>query len=197
MAPTSLPAVIEAEALAFARKWLQDMRTTDFNGWGVSPFDANSGAVLVNQLMLILLQGNLQQALIVLDLARARWWPADRAIRDVNAEHARRGLPPMPLLTEFAARHLDGEPPPSLPRGRSKIPNLLSDLALCALIMTLCEDFGLKPTRNPSAPRPSACSIVARAASEAGLHRGGESAINKIWKRYARAVTFGWLHNSR
>jgi hypothetical protein len=192
---SNLPAVQESDdALIFARQWIADIRASDFNEWGVSPFDASGGAVLVNRLMRILLDGDTYQALLVLDLARAGWWPADRAIRDANAERVRQGLPPVPLLTEFAVRHLDGEPPPAMSQGKSKIPNLLADLALCTLIMMLCEQFKLKPTRGAcSRRRPSACSIAARAAGEAGLQRGGESSLNKVWKRYARALTPGWL----
>src|SRR5262245_16123486 len=188
------PVTVEAEALAFARQWIADMRASnDFNGWGISVFDKQGGAVLVNRLMRILIDGDLHQALLVCDLARAGWWPADRAIRDVNSDRARQGLPPLPLLNEFAARHLDGEPPPSQAT-RSKVTNILFDVALATLVMELCERFGLKPTRSAySHRRPSACSIVARAASEVGLHRGGEAALNKVWKHHARALTPGWL----
>jgi hypothetical protein len=192
-----VPVTVEVEALNHARQWIENMRTSDFNGWGVSPFDANGGAVLINQLVRLILNGEARHALIVIDWARAGWEPADLAIRNVLAEYAHRGVLPPPFLTEYLVRSLIESPSSSLSRGRNKMSNLLFDIALVTLVMTLCERFGLNPTRNPSARRrPSACSIVAQAASEAGLHRGGESAMNRIWKRYAPALTPGWQRNT-
>jgi hypothetical protein len=47
--------------------------------------------------------------------------------------------------------------------------------------------FGLNPTRRlkTKKQRPSACSIIAIAAQEAGLHRGGEGNLRKIAERFA------------
>jgi len=180
--------VPECEALAFARQFIADERATgSFDNWGVSVFDKDGGTVLISRLINMLINGDLRHALVVIDWARDGFWLADTAIRNVCDEHIRHGLPIPPLLTEYYLAK-----PVSRPRGGDKTKNILSDLFLVTLVMTLCERFGLKETRSAySRRKESACSVASRAATESGLHRGGESALNKIVKRYLPAVR--WL----
>ena len=61
------------------------------------------------------------------------------------------------------------------------------------LIMELIERFDMQPTRRQTGRKrePSYCSIVNTALSEAGLHRGGERAIEAVWFRYKASVLPG------
>jgi hypothetical protein len=187
-----VPVTAESEALAYAREWIADMRASrDFCGLGVGVFDEDGGEVVIGNLINMLLNGKSECALVVLDWAYAGWPPADTAIREICSECARRGIPVDPLLAEYQARAMK-KAPLSRKRGGDLSQNILCDIALVTLVMTLCEKFGLRETRGPySRRRESACSVVSRAATEAKLHRGGEDALNKIAKRYLPGVR--WL----
>jgi hypothetical protein len=63
------------------------------------------------------------------------------------------------------------------------------DICICMLVKWLTEIYPLRPTRNGrSSSKPSACSILATALAEAGIHRGGKGAVQKIWMNYRDMV---------
>ena len=87
--------------------------------------------------------------------------------------------------------------PPS-PPARKKAKHLVQDVIICALIMELIEQFpGLRPTRSQISTKkhrpPSVCSIVSVVLTEAGLHRGSEMAVQKVWQRLGPSVVPGTL----
>ena len=59
------------------------------------------------------------------------------------------------------------------------------------LVMELTERFDMQPTRRQTGRKrePSCCSIVNTAM--AGLHRGGERALEAVWSRYKASVLPG------
>jgi hypothetical protein len=188
---TNLPAtLIEAEALAFAREWIARCREGDFLGLGYAPLDKAAGHAFARRMIkgyALLHPLNMTE---VADAARAGSDDADLALRELAAEMLDRGQPLPSVLASYTVEVLH----PRLPRlrGQKKAANLLQDVSVVALIMTLVERFGLSPRRNPASNHPSACSIAATALSEAGLHRGSEEGIRKIWRRYSPSVVPGW-----
>jgi hypothetical protein len=61
------------------------------------------------------------------------------------------------------------------------------------LILDLRLQFPELGLRRSSSRRPSACSIVGAVLIEAGIGRGGEEAIRKIWERYGPPVVPYWV----
>jgi hypothetical protein len=118
--------------------------------------------------------------------ARAGSDDADLALVELIAEFTERGEQ-LPL--GLAAYNLELIHPrrPSRFRGRKKVTHVMQDMIIVTMIILVIERSGLKATRRQST-KPSACAIVARALEEAGVHRGGEKAIEKIWQRIAPAV---------
>lgn len=101
------------------------------------------------------------------------------------------------VLSEMAAEYLNsGEPVPAIlvghvveqfhPRtGPRRAKNFAQDICIALLVLWLSELFRLRPTRSGrSSAKPSACSIMATALADAGIYRGGEGAVQKIWMNY-------------
>ena len=112
---------------------------------------------------------------------------AQDALIELIAEKTDRGEPLGAVLGAYNIRLLH----PGIPRqrGKSKVSNMLQDISIAALVFQLVEWFPpLKPTRFKTW-QPSACSIVAEVLPEFGLHRGGEKAVQAIWRHYGPAVS--------
>jgi len=113
------------------------------------------------------------------------------AMRELIAEYIHRHEELPPTLKAYNIRILNPHfRPPEKGSGQAKAANVLEDLVLMTLLMSLIERFHYLPTRG-SQRRHCACSIVSLAATRAGLHRGDERSIKKIWDRYAPSVLPG------
>jgi hypothetical protein len=118
-------------------------------------------------------------------VADAGWDDADIALRELIAEFVNRNEPLPAVLAAYNIRALN---PSRAPRARGPKPatNTLQDITIITLLTELVERFHLRPTRYQLGrrTRSSACSIASVALTEAGLHRGGEKAIQQIWGHY-------------
>jgi hypothetical protein len=73
----------------------------------------------------------------------------------------------------------------------------LAAFVIVCLLIDLMQQFPELPLRRSSKRRPCACSIISTILIEAGLGRGGEDAIYKIWKRYGPLVNPGYRWNRK
>ena len=177
-----------AAALAFARQRIALFSDGDFANLGCAPLHPDAGRRLVRRLIQHYALLDAASMLEITEMARY-WDEADIALRDLIHEFINRQQPLPAHLAAYNGRIVVGYVP-TRPRGRKKASNLLQDFAFVYLIVELGEKFGLKPTRYQTGKKShaSACSIVAQAAAEAGLHRGAEGAIQKIWERFEAIV---------
>jgi hypothetical protein len=127
--------------------------------------------------------------LALIDFADAGWDDAHLALTQMITEYLHRGEKMPPFLATYAARVLNRRAPG--PVGPKPATHFVADLVICMLMAELITRFSLKPTRY-SKRRPSAASITAQALAEAGLHRGTEAAIEKVWKRWGVRILDNW-----
>jgi hypothetical protein len=100
---------------------------------------------------------------------------ADIVLRELIVEYSNRPGGPPPFLAFYIGQMASDRGVARRPSGRKKATNIVQDLFIVVLIIDLVERFDLKPTRwkiGDERP-PAACSIVAAAMAEAGMHRGG------------------------
>ena len=194
---TNLPATwegaVEREALAFARDWIARCQEGDF-GDGYAPLHPEAGRAFVRRLLKIGAQMSPFNMDNLVELAKAGWDDADVALRDLIAEINNRYEPLPAILAAYNIWLINPRAPqPRTPKGRKKATNILADIGVATLIMTLIERFPLNPTRSHIGRKrnASACSIAWLTLTEAGLHRGGEEAVQQVWKRYAPTIMPG------
>jgi hypothetical protein len=112
---------------------------------------------------------------------------AHQVLAELAAEYVNRGEPLPQILALYAAEQLH----PGIGRrpGRDRFRFFPQDVCIALLVLFLTELLPLRATRSGrSQIKPSACSVMAVALSEAGIHRGGEAAVQKIWLRYRDMV---------
>jgi hypothetical protein len=127
-----------------------------------------------------------QGLLLLIEFARAGWDDADIALREMFIERANRTEEISPYLRTYIAGIISR--PINAPVGPKPATNIAADIAIAMVVFTLMlPPHNLKAQRS-TRRKPSACSVAAQALAEAGLHRGGEQAIEKIWKRWGRAL---------
>jgi hypothetical protein len=189
-----LPATyVEAEALEVARRWIANCREGDFNDLGLPPLHRDAGPAFARRMLRHAMQ-DANSMLAILDLAYAGWRDARDALDDLIFECHNRGEPVPGCLVEYDTRVRKRQLPPIPPRlrGVRKSTNVLQDMFIVALIMELIVVCKLRPNRHQLyKSRPSACSVAAQAMTEAGLHRGDEKAVQKVWERYQASVLPG------
>jgi hypothetical protein len=188
---------VSAQALAVARSTVaQLMESMNFFGVTVAPLQAGGGRLVLRGMIkqwALFHPLNMAQACA---WARAGWDDADRAMREMIAEFAeRQEQMPVALRAYSIELILPNRPMPATPRGRKKASQVLQDIAIVWMIIELVEQFGLKPTRRQTR-QPSACAVVAEALAEAGIHRGGERAVEKVWQRNSPGILVGFRWNS-
>jgi hypothetical protein len=112
---------------------------------------------------------------------------AHEVLGEIAAEYANRREAPPPLLASYVVEQYharSGRRP-----GPARAKSFPADICIAMLIALLCEHLPLRPTRSGrSSIKPSACSVMATALSEFGVHRGGEGAVQTIWFRYRDLV---------
>jgi hypothetical protein len=182
---------VEANALAFAREYVARCREGNFLDLGY-PLLHNEVSKAFAQRMIKMAMRDADIMLQIIDAAYLGWRDGrdalDSLIFDLTNAHQ-----PLPsFLADYNARRLKGTLPPRL-RGRQRSSNILQDIFIVTVIMELIERFDMQPTRRQTGRKrePSHCSIVSKAMAEAGLHRGGERAIEAVWSRYKASVLPG------
>jgi hypothetical protein len=185
---------VEVEALAFARKWIASCREGNFIDLGVAPLHPEAGRAFTRRLVkqyALMHPFNMDE---IVKCAEAGWDDADIALRELVAEYVDRGEAMPAVLAAYNVRLINPNyVQPTKPHGKKKADNILKDMVVVTLVMELITRFPLEPTRFQLGRKRkhSACSIAADVTTEAGLHRGGEAAIQKIWSRYQKAVLPG------
>ena len=120
--------------------------------------------------------------------ARGGMSEAHQVLCEIAAEYLDRGEPVPNILTGYVVEHFHARQDrrPGRPvRARF----FAQDICIATLVMLLTEVLPLRATRSGrSTAKPSACSVMATALAEAGVHRGGESAVQKIWLSYRDLV---------
>jgi hypothetical protein len=185
---------LEAEARAYTRQFIANVKEGDFIGLGCELTHPDAGHRLLRRLMSQWsAHSSATQMFILVEVALAGWEDAQIVCRDLILEYTNRGEPLPSFLAYYNAKILAGDialhPP-----GQDKADNIMLDMVAVTLVMELVA-MGLKEHRYQLGRkrRASACSIVAEEMAEAGLHRGGEEAVWKIWKRYRPAVVPGMV----
>jgi hypothetical protein len=193
----TLPATLqEAQALSFAREWFANLNTDDPLGLGVPLLHHDAGHLWLRRIMMLANSDDAAGAQMQLELvcrARAGYDDAHLALVAMITERTNRHEPLPALLAGYNIELINGRTV-RRPPGRQLADNLLQDIAVVGCMMGLMRLFGLKPTRYKySRLRPSAASVTARAMTEAGLHRGTEGAVEKIWQRLKGHALPGYI----
>jgi hypothetical protein len=153
-----------AEAQAYARQRLEELKDKHLPGAGLPILHPDAGEIFARQCIRLKAFSGALGMLFVIELARAGYDEADLALRELAIElmHIKQ-CPPM--LEGYAMEAL--KTPYRRKRGRRKSTNLLQDIMLTALIADLIQKFGLHATRKAETHRDSACDILAAAVSKA------------------------------
>ena len=184
----------EAAMMQFAREQLKLVRT--HSPFGGDPFIDATMHTMVRQTIKGLAEHHERNMARIVDLALAGAEDAAEALKDLIAEHNAAGLPLAGALGTFDTIINDRPPQYRRPAVRPGPESFLENFVIVCLIITLMREFPrLKLRRSPSSTRPSAFSIMAATLTEAGLGRGGEEAIRKIWERYGPPVCPGFNWN--
>ena len=189
--PTTYTEAVEAEALAFAREYVARSREGNFLDLGYPLLHPEvSKAFAQRMIRMALCDADIM--LQIIDAAYLGWRDGRDALDNLILDLINAHQPLPSFLAEYNARRLKGTLPPRL-RGGQKSSNILQDMFIVTLIMELIERFEMLPHRRQTGRKrkPSYCSIVNAAMTEAGLHRGGERAIEAVWDRYKASVLPG------
>jgi hypothetical protein len=176
----------EAIMMQFARDWLAAVRACDFLALG-DPFNNDAARALVRRVAANLADLHERNAARLVDLALAGAEEINQGLMDLIAERNAAGIPLGAALATYV--NITGDRPPELRRPHSRPrDNILADFIIIVLIIELMKRFPMLSLRRSSRKKPCAFSITAAALVEAGIGRGSEEAIRKIWERYGPPV---------
>lgn len=195
---TNLPATfVEAEAMDFARQWIARMREQgEFFGVDGAPLRPLTEHLWAKRWCRLCAEMHPQGADQVVELAVTHGErSAHEALVELIDEKTDRNEPLGSVLGAYSIRLR--RKPFRAHSGPART-TIIQDVVFALLIIELVERYHLKPTRYAGRKheRPSACAVAAQAAAEAGLHRGGEDAFRKGWKRAAPRILPGWRTTS-
>jgi hypothetical protein len=184
----------EAAMMKFASEQLKLVRT--YSPFGGDPFTGATMHAMVRRTLKGLAEVHERNMARIVDLALAGAEDAAEALKDLIAERNKAGLPLAGALGTFDTILNDRPPNYRRPAVRPGRENFLENFVIVCLIITLMREFPrLKLRRSPTSKRLSAYSIMASTLIDAGLGRGGEEAIRKIWERYGPPVCPGFHWN--
>jgi hypothetical protein len=179
----------EAEMLQFARNQVALARTSNlFDG---NPFVDQTMHRMVRETIKGLAQLHERNAARFVDLALAGAEDAAEALKELIAERNAAGLPLIGAIGTFDTILNDRPPNYRRPHSRPRA-NFLENFVIVCLIITLMRQYPRLRLRRSTAKRPSAFSVVSAALIDAGVGRGGEEAIRKIWEQYGPPVSHGF-----
>ena len=124
---------------------------------------------------------------------------AHEALADLIAERGVRSAPLGPALSTYVNILADSGPSRFRQPAVRPPANFMANLVIICMLIDLEQQFlDLRLRRNPLSKRPSRCSVVAATLKEAGLKRGGEEAIHKIWQKFGPpAAPEAWASRHR
>jgi hypothetical protein len=184
----------EAAMMKFASEQLKLVRT--YSPFGGDPFTGATMHAMVRRTLKGLAEVHERNMARIVDLALAGAEDAAEALKDLIAERNKAGLPLAGALGTFDTILNDRPPNYRRPAVRPGRESFLENFVIVCLIITLMREFPrLKLRRSPTSKRLSAYSIMASTLIDAGLGRGGEEAIRKIWERYGPPVCPGFHWN--
>jgi hypothetical protein len=184
--------LLEAEALAYARKNVRMIRDEKISWWDLplSWFETSDSRRLA-KVWLRTMAKHPHGLMDITNLGRIGWGLAHEVVCELIVEHQHnnRDMPP-PLATynmELARAAGDPQRRYRRMRGREKADLLLRDIAIIFCVGDVCWKFDIPPTRQAASKRErlSGCKVVAQAMAEEGLALS-ESDIVSIWTRYGR-----------
>jgi hypothetical protein len=177
------------EMMQFARAQVALARNS--NLFGGNPFADQTMHRMVRETIKGLAQLHERNAARFVDLALAGAEDAGEALKDLIAERNAVGLPLAGALGTFDTILNDRPPNYRRPAVRPAA-NFLENFVIVCLLITLMRQYPRLRLRRSSNRRPSACSVVSGALIDAGIGRGGEEAIRKIWEQYGPPVSHGF-----
>lgn len=179
-------------AMAVAREMIRRGREggdSFFTAFG--PLNPEAGHQTLRAMLKDYALSNATSAAQVCNWARLGWLDAELAMRELIVELGERDEELSSPLKTLKIELLDPNNTIRHARGRAKSQDFLQDLYISVMVLLLTEEFPLRATRGGRSSKPSACSIVSLAMAAEGLHRGGESAVEKCWKRYKPMIMSG------
>ena len=110
----------------------------------------------------------------------------------IAARFVAAGCPMPPNLRGYLIAVLDeqAEAAPEGRRGKDPHANHARDFAIANAVYEVVTQDRFRPTRNRASDHELACSIVAQALAQRGMHMG-EKAVEKIWGRWAAYMREG------
>jgi hypothetical protein len=189
---TKLPATIdEAQALTYARGRIAPFRDGKhelYPGMGEYYWlDKADGRRIFVQILKV---GALKDSMFMMHVcnaARGGSDLADEALRELIIEFENNRKEKPTALADYTMEIARAGIKPERRSGPKTSNYYLRDIAISSVVFKVHLKFGLNPYRNEASPRPSACSIVAKAMREERLKgpRGKpwtEHAVVAIWK---------------
>ena len=179
--------------MAVARSWvatgLKPMPGDALTG-GRAMLDREAGHAAARHAFKLHAMSGPSQMIEICNAARAGSADAEIALYELHVAFEDRGEQPPMLLRAFMIELADPKRlRPHRQKGKHKADHYFQDVIITAIIIELIAKHGLHPTRRKLSDRPSACSVVAAALAERGIHRGGEKAIEKIWQKWGYILT--------
>ena len=153
-----------ADALAYARQWLAELKDKDLFATGVPTLHPEAGEMWLRQHLKWRAMSGAHEMMWVIDNARAGWDEADAALRDLAIELMHRKQCPA-LLEAYAMEAL--KTPHRRSRGRRKSRNALQDILFAGLMIELVQEFDLDPTRKTETHCDSVCDVLVIVVNEA------------------------------
>jgi hypothetical protein len=145
------------------------------------PFGPEALHAAVKAVFKGLAQGHERDAYRTLRAATVGLKGAHDALVELDDERSNRPPPVAALYRDFLSEH--GAPRFRQPAAKPPA-NPLANFVIIALLIDLADHFPDAPMQLSTRLRASRCSIIAEVLTEAGLGRGGESSIFKIWRTY-------------
>ena len=176
----------EADIRRFARDWLAAARCcTFFNNR--DPFDSDTMHEMVRTTLTNLADMHERNAARIVDLALSGAEDAHHGLMNLITIRTAAGMPIGPALATYV--NIIGDRAPRFRMPKCKPPaNFLENFIIICLIIALKRQFPELNLRRSTRKRPSLCSLTSETLIEAGLNRGSEEAIRKIWRDYGPLV---------
>jgi hypothetical protein len=181
MAMTLPATLLEAEAVAFARRRIAFARSGKLKLFGVEPgawFEKGESQRACRLMLREVILRDVTNLMDAVELARAGYELWEECLRELILEYKNRGKTMPTYLAAFDMELTRGIRHKA---GRRRDNDLARDLIIGHTVGMVAERFGLRPTRNYTSRRVSACSIVAAALRLEGLAMS-EANVNQIWK---------------
>jgi hypothetical protein len=159
---TKLPAIVEAQALTYAREQFAAFRDRKHELYpGMGEFSwldkRDSRRLMVEMLKAVALTDSMHM-MIVCDCAKNRLDVADEALRELIIEFENNRKDKPTALADYTMEIARAGIKPSGRRGPKMSNYYLRDIAISSVVFQVIQKFGLDSYRNEASPRPSACS---------------------------------------